>query len=127
MKTILVDAWNTFVTEDGMFQEMKDMLDEFDNKKIILTNANEEEKVKYGIVDMPYEVFTLASNPSKTNPEFYKKMLKHFSLKPEETIYFEHNPEAVESAKSVGIKTFYYNKETKDVNAVREFIKANLK
>ena len=35
-KTILVDAWNTFVTEEGVFEEMKLMLDSFNNKKIIL-------------------------------------------------------------------------------------------
>ena len=126
MKTILVDAWNTFVTEDGMFQEMKDMLDEFDNKKIILTNANEEEKVKYGVVDMPYEVFTLAHNPNKADPEYYKKMLEHFSLKPDDVVYFEHNSEAVESAKSVGITTFHYNKEIKDMEAVRDFLNNNI-
>ena len=54
MKTILVDAWNTFVTSEGMFEEMKEMLDEFSNDKIILTNANDEQLIKLGIVNMPY-------------------------------------------------------------------------
>lgn len=126
MKTILVDAWNTFVTEEGIYQKMKDMLDKFPNKKIILTNANEEEKLKFGIVNMPYEVFTLSHNPNKKDPEYYKKMLKQFSLKPQDVVYFEHNPEAVESAKSQGITTFHYNKETKDVGAVKEFLIKNL-
>jgi hypothetical protein len=46
MKTILVDAWNTFITEEGVNSEMQQLLDKFPNKKIILTNANEEEQVK---------------------------------------------------------------------------------
>ncbi|MCA9488099.1 MAG: HAD-IA family hydrolase [Nanoarchaeota archaeon] len=125
-KVILVDAWNTLVTEEGMFQEMKEMLDHFENKKVILTNANEEEKIKYGIIDMPYEVFTLSHNPNKTNPEYYKKMLEHFGLNPENVIYFEHNAEAVESAKSIGIKTFHYDKDKKDLDSIKEFLESNL-
>lgn len=126
MKTILVDAWRTFVTEKGISQEIKDMLDEFPNNKIILTNANDEEKIKYGIVNMPYEVFSLAHNPNKTDPEYFKKMLEQFSLTPENVIYFEHNPDAVKSAQSIGIKTFHYNKETKNIPALKEFLKSNL-
>jgi len=45
---------------------MQELLDSFSNKKIILTNANEEEKEKFGIVDMPYPVFSLSHNPNKT-------------------------------------------------------------
>jgi len=125
-KIILVDAWNTFVTENGIFEEMKEMLDSFSNRKIILTNANEEEKVEYGIVNMPYEVFSLSHNPDKINPEYYTKMLKHFSLSPTYVIYFEHNKEAVKSAKSVGIKTYWYDKDKRDLEGLRKFLKENL-
>ncbi len=62
MKTILVDAWNTFVTKDGVFTELQTLLDSFENTKIILTNANDEQMVEFGIVNMPYEVFTLKHN-----------------------------------------------------------------
>jgi len=126
MKTILVDAWNAFVTEKGIFKEMYEMLEEFKNRKIILTNANEKEKVKLGIVNMPYEVFSLEHNPDKTNPEYFKKMLNHFSLSSDEVVYFEHNEEAVKSAESIGIKTFYYDKNAKDVESVKVFLKSNL-
>ena len=126
IKAILVDAWNTFVTGGGLFIEMKNILDKFEIKKIILTNANEEEKVKYGIVNMPYDVFTLAHEPNKTDPEYYKRMLEHFHLTSEEVIYFEHNAEAVKSALSVGIKTFHYNKYTKNIDAVKDFLKKNI-
>jgi hypothetical protein len=44
---------------------LQKLLDSFPNRKIILTNANEEEKVKLGIVNMPYEVFSLEHNPNK--------------------------------------------------------------
>jgi len=125
-KIILVDAWKTLVTKEGIFQEMKAMLDSFPNKKIVLTNANEEELVKYGIVNMPYEVFSLSHNPNKENPEYYKKLLEKFSLKPEDVIYFEHSKGAVESAKSIGIKTLFYDEEKKDLEEVRDFLQENL-
>tara|TARA_Y100000310_G_C20063297_1_gene525983 strand:- start:126 stop:509 length:384 start_codon:yes stop_codon:yes gene_type:complete len=125
-KTILVDAWNTFVTEEGVFKEMQLILDSFENKKIILTNANDEQKIKFGIIDMPYEVFSLAHNPDKVDPEYFKKMLDHFSLSSEEVIYFEHNSEAVKSAESVGIKSLWYDKDKKDLEEVKNFLKENL-
>lgn len=126
MKTILVDAWNTFVTSEGMFVEMKDMLDTFENRKIIVTNANSEERVKYGIVDMPYEVFSLEHNPNKPDPQYFVKLLAHYNLDANDVIYFEHNPEAVEAARSVGILAYNYDKDTKDLKALEEFIKSNL-
>ncbi len=125
-KIILVDAWNTFVTAEGIFEEMKLMLDGFDNKKIILTNANEEEQEKFGMKDLPYPLFTLAHNPNKTDAEYYKKMLNHFSLSPEKVVYFEHNENAVISARSIGITTFHYNKETRNLEDVRKFLRENL-
>ena len=125
-KTILVDAWNTFVIKEGIFEEMKQMLDEFDNKKIIVTNANQEEKVKLGIVNMPYEVFSLSHNPDKTDPEYFKKLFNHFSLSHGEVVYFEHNPEAVKAAESLGIKVLWYDKDTKDLKKLKEFLQNNI-
>lgn len=43
MKTILVDAVNAFVIKGGgVFKEMHDLLETFENRKIILTGANDE-------------------------------------------------------------------------------------
>lgn len=126
MKIILVDAWNTFVTEAGIDTEMRKMLDTFPNKKIILTNANEEEKVQFGIVNMPYEVFTLAHNPNKTDPLYYKKMLEYFRLDRDKVIYFEHNADAVKSAQSIGIKTYQFDKDKRDLGELSKFLKENI-
>ena len=127
-KVILVDAINAFVIkEKGIFQEMYKLLEEFPNRKIILTNANDEEKKKFNLGGMPYGFFTLKHNPEKINPYYYKKMLEHFNLNAEDVIYFEHNEDAVKSAKSMGIKTFYYDKEKKDISLLRAFIEDNLK
>lgn len=46
MKTILVDIVDTFVIETGgtfgIFKEMHDLFETFENRKIILTGANDE-------------------------------------------------------------------------------------
>lgn len=125
MKTILVDAWNTFVTEEGINLDLKKLLDSYPNNKIILTNATEEELVKFGIVNMPYPVFSLAHNPNKTDANYFIKMLQHFNLKSEDVVYFEHNVDAVTSAKSIGISTFHYNKLEK-LDYLTTFLNSNL-
>ena len=126
MKTILVDAWRTFITDEGMFEEMKQLLDSYENEKIILTSATEEQRQKLGIVDMPYPVFSLSHDPEKQDPLYYKTMLEHFSLTPEEAVYFEHNEEAVETARSVGITAHHYDKDAKNLKALKNFLDNNL-
>lgn len=127
MKTILVDAYNNFVCENTWTnKEMQKMLDIFEDRKIILTNSNEEEKIRFGIVNIPYEVFSLEHNPNKTDPIYYKKMLEKFDLKINDIVYFEHNLEAVNSAKSLWINTFYYDKDKKDLESLEIFLKNNL-
>lgn len=126
MKTILVDAVDAFVieTENGfeIFEPMRKMLDDFPNRKIILTGANDEQFKKFGLDKMPYEVFSLKHDPEKTDPEYYKKMLEHFNLKSEDVVYFEHNPEAVKSAQSVGIKTHFWDKEKRPLRELGIFL-----
>jgi len=127
MKTILVDAINAFVIKnEGISDGMYKILEAYPNRKIILTNANNKEIEKFGLNNMPYELFTLKHNPEKTNQNYYKIMLEHFDLDAKDTIYFEHNKDAVKSAQSVGIKTFHYNKDKSDLIALKNFIDENL-
>jgi len=127
MKTILVDAIDAFVIEgQGIFREMHDLLEEYPNRKIILTNANDEQIKEFGLDKMPYEVFTLKHDPDKTNPKYYKKMLSHFGLAASDVVYFEHNPEAVKSAESVGIKSCHYDSDKKDLMGLKKFLDESL-
>lgn len=130
MKTILVDAVDAFVieTENGfeIFAEMRELLDTHSNRKIILTGANDEQYRKFGLDIMPYEVFTLKHDPEKTDPKYYETMLAHFDLSADDVVYFEHNPEAVKSAESVGIKSYHYDHEKKDLDALNKFLDENL-
>ena len=130
MKTILVDAVFCFVVENQggfeIFQPMEDLLDTYLNKKIILTGANDEQFKKFGLDKMPYEVFTLKHNPEKANPEYYKTLLETHSLAAGDVIYFEHDIKAVESAKSVGITSYFYDNDKKDLVALKNFLDNNL-
>jgi len=127
MKTILVDAVHCFVIKgDGIFKEMHDLLETYPNKKIILTGANDEQFKDFGLDKMPYEVFTLKHNPEKTDPKYYEKMLEQYGLNKGEVIYFEHDIKAVESAKSVGINSYFYDNDKKDLFALKNFIDSNI-
>ncbi len=127
MKTILVDAINTFVIKDeGIFAEMYALLETYPNRKIILTGANEAQMKEFGLDMMPYEVFTLSHNPEKTDPRYYHMMLEHFHLAPSDCLSFEHNENAVKSSQSVGIQTFHYNMDTRDIPALKAFLDENL-
>jgi len=131
MKTILIDAVYTFVVESDRvfkpFKQMYNMLETFPNRKIILTSANDEQFKKFNLAEMPYEVFTLKHNPEKTDPKYYEEMLKYFSLKKDDVFYFEHDKNAVESAKVVGIKTYHYDSERKDLISLKDFLTENYK
>ena|SRR3989344_4810478 len=127
MKTILVDAVNTFVIKnEGIYKPMFELLERYPNRKIILTNANDKQIEEFGLNKMPYEVFTLKHNPEKTDPVYFEIMLKHFGLKPKDVIYFEHNPDAVKSAESINIISYHYDAKKQDIEALKMFLKNNI-
>jgi len=127
MKTILIDAVDCIVSPQGeIFTQMHQLLETYPNRKIILTGANDEQFIKFGLDKILYEVFTLKHDPEKTDSAYYTKMLEHFELKVDEVIYFEHNPKAVESAKSIGIKSYFYDNDVKDLVTLKKFIDENI-
>ena len=127
MKTILVDAVDTFVIEGkGVFEPMHELLEKYPNKKIILTNASDEQMVPFSLVNLPYELFTLKHNPDKTDPKYFEQMFAHFNLTKDDVIYFEHNPDAVKSAHSLGIISYHYDAEKQDLVALKAFLDQNL-
>ncbi len=131
MKTILVDAVHAFILKEDekfvIFQDMYKLLENYSNKKIILTNASDDKRELFLLDSMPYEVFTLKHNPEKTDPEYYKILLNNFELEKNNVIYFEHNIDAVRSAQSIGINTYHYDKNKKDLENLKQFLEINLK
>ncbi|MBI2797705.1 HAD-IA family hydrolase [Candidatus Saccharibacteria bacterium] len=127
MKTILVDAIDGLILKNGtVFEGMHEMLDKYPNDKIVLTGANDEQFKEFNLDKSPYEVFTLKHNPEKTDSEYFKILLKKYNLTPDEVVFFEHNQDAVKSAESVGIKSYYYDPEKQDLKALKAFLDENL-
>lgn len=130
MKTILVDAVHCFIIEKDkkfiILEDMYKLLETYPNKKIILTGANDEQMIKFGLNNMPYEVFTLKHNPEKSDPEYYRILLNKFNLKNDDVIYFEHDINNVKSAESIGIKTYFYDNDKKDLESLKIFLDTNL-
>jgi FMN phosphatase YigB (HAD superfamily) len=121
--TILVDAVKTFIIEDfRIFREMYDLLEKYSNRKIIVTNAGDEQIIKFGLDKVPYEVFTMKHKPDKTDTKYFQILMRQYNLKSEDIIYFEHDKGAVESAKSLGVNTFCYDAERKDLNSLKDFL-----
>lgn len=128
MKTILVDAINGLILEDGtVFSEMYDLLETYQNPKIVLTGANDEQWQEFNLDASPYEVFTLKHDPEKTDPKYFEILLDKYGLGVDEVIYFEHNVAAVATARSVGIAAAYhYDDKKQDIAALKAFIDSNL-
>ncbi len=130
MKTILVDAVDTFDIEVNgvyqIFEPMHQLLEEFPNKKILVTGANDEQFKEWNLDKMPYEVFTLKHNPDKIDPRYFQTLLTKYNLTAADVIYFEHNPEAVKSAESVGIESYQYDETKADLSALRKFLEENV-
>jgi FMN phosphatase YigB (HAD superfamily) len=127
MKTIFVDAINGLILEDGtVFREMQELFDSYPNRKIVLTGANDEQFKKFNLYKSPYEVFTLKHDPEKTDVRYWQILLNSYNLKPEDTIYFEHNKQAAETAQSVGIPTYFYDHTKEDLVALKKFVDENL-
>jgi len=130
MKTILVDAVYAFVIKNGdgfiIFKEMHELLESFPNRKILVTSAFGEQFMECGLDKMPYTVFTLKNDPPKSDPRYYELMLKNFNLNAEDVIYFEHNLDAIKSAQSVGITTYYYDEKSKNLEKLKNFLSLNV-
>src|SRR4051812_5720408 len=127
MKTILVDAINGLVLEDGSILEpMHKLLESYPNKKIVLTGANDEQFKQFKLDQVPYEVFTLKHNPEKTDPQYFKMLFEKYGLTANNVIYFEHSAEAAKTALSVGIPTYFYDHTKEDMDALKQFLDGNL-
>lgn len=130
MKTILVDAAYCFTIEkDGKFEiykEMYDLLETYQNKKIVLSGANDEQVIKFALDNLPYELFTLKHNPEKTDLKYYEILLEKYELNKDDVVYFEHNMDVVKSAESIGIKSYFYDNDKKDLESLKNFLDENL-
>lgn len=126
MRTILVDAVNTFVlVGQSINTPMQQLLDKYPNKKIIVTNADDEQFDEFGLHNMPYQIYTMKHRPDKSNPMYFRSLMQYFGITADNLIYFEHNLDAIASARSLGITTYHYDKNKRDLLALKRFLDQN--
>jgi FMN phosphatase YigB (HAD superfamily) len=57
--------------------------------------------VKFELVDLPYDMYSMEHEPDKTDELYFKSLLEKFNLQAQEVVYFEHNLESVAAASSL--------------------------
>lgn len=118
---ILVDLVNTlYIKGDGLDKELLEILNNNEERKIIVTNATQDKLDMIG--KLPYEVYTLEGNPRKEDSKYFKYLMKKLGIEPSNILYIEHNIEVVKLAETLGIKTLHYDKDKKDYIEVSNFL-----
>ena len=132
IEIILVDAINCLIDkEKGLNKELAEYLKNTNKKIIVVTNADKKETLEK-IKPYDFEVFTLNNNPDKENPEYFKKLTKHYNINPNSIIYFDHKKERLESAIKAGLINVELFKNNKQIfnfieNNKAVYIKASQK
>lgn len=103
---------------------MYQLLEKYPNRKIVVTNANDEQIEIFSLNKLPYELFTLKHDPEKTSSEYFKILLNNYNLGKDDVVYFEHNAEAVRSAELLGIKAYHY--KAGDLDGLKKFLDENI-
>lgn len=122
-KVLLVDAVRTIISSDteysvdtrGLNKDLADYLQDLNGYRIIVvTNASDLklEKIKRYLSDYDFELFSLANNPSKTDPRYFENLLAHYRLQGEDCLYIDHQQDNLNAAKEQGISwTLYTNND----------------
>ena len=115
VETVLVDVINCLIDKDkGLNKELAEYLNNTSKKIIVVTNADKKETLEK-IKPFNFEVFTLNNNPNKDSTEYFKKLIQHYKLNPDLTIYFDHKKERLDSANKSGIKNTITYKNNKQI------------
>lgn len=123
---VLIDARNTLFLWSWIDLILKTLLDSVETEKLVVTNANPREQIEYGINHSPYPVFTMNHNPNKTDPSYFNILMSNYHLQATDIIYIEHNIKAVESASSLGISSYHFDKDLRDIDKLKKRIQQQL-
>jgi len=102
-KTILLDGMYCLFDENFIVnEEVTKNIQLCAKRVIVVTNAPREKLTDIGFYP-GFEIVTYENNPSKTNPDFFRKLLAEKGLTASECVYLDHDTANLESAKQVGI------------------------
>lgn len=127
MKTILVDAIHTYYKVwEGVQWDLHDLLEWYPNDKIVVTGANDEQIRQFKLTNIPYPLFTLEHNPEKSSPLYFQTFSEIYGIDTNNLVYFDHDPTAVESARSIWIPSFQFNPLTRNLDELKDFLDQNI-
>ena len=127
MKTILVDTIHTyFKIGEGVQWDLHELLESYPNEKIAVTGANDEQIRQFQLANIPYPLFTLEHNPEKSSPKYFQTLSEIYGIDTTNFVYFDHDPKAVETAQSMGIPSFQFNPQTRNLNELKDFLDQNI-
>ncbi len=120
---LLVDGMDCLYDENFEINtELSNVLDNFNNKKILVINKHKEKAEKI-LKNKGFEVFSFEGEIKKENPEFFNKLLEKYNLVPQQLVYFDHSDDNLAGAHKVGIKTTLLYKN--DDEKIKEFLEDN--
>jgi len=122
MKTVLIDGMHCIYDRDfKVNRELLDIVNSFNTNKILVVFKFREKGKK--VLGEGFEAFSLEEEEiEKYDPEYFKRLMSKFNLKPEDCIYFDHREDSVETAKKLGIKSVHY----KNNQQIKQFLEENL-
>jgi len=99
------------------FEDLWKLLPELKNKYklAVINNGNAiakkywKEKFDFGIFDI--FINSAEEGVKKPDPKIFLLACEKLNVKPEECLFMDDAPESIESAKSLGMKTIWWNKE----------------
>lgn len=127
-RLILVDGMHCLYDENfNLNRELLDIINLLNTHTILIVNKFKEKGHNLALTDANYssnwKAFSLEDKDiTKSNPEYFKALLKKFNLAPEEVMYFDHDKKNIETASKLGILSKHYT----DNKSIKKFIEENL-
>jgi len=122
-RIILVDGMGCLYDKEFKINEtLFEILESANAKKILVVN-NFRKEAEQLLEGKGYGVFSFDGKIKKDNELFFKKLLEEYSLNADEVIYFDHDKLNIDSAKSAGIKSVFYDGS---INKIEKFIIDNI-
>ena len=119
-RTIFLDGMHCIYDKDfNINQELLNIVNSFEENKILVVNGFREKGHK--VLGEKFKAFSLEEEGiKKSNPEYFKRLMSKFNLKPKNCVYFDHSEENVKSAESLGIKSFHYKNNNQQIKQFLE-------
>ena len=124
----LIEAWNAILLDfpDYRLEFLEGLAQKGSYRLFLLSNTNElhithvEEAMgndRFNRFKRCFESFCLSHEMQmrKPEPEIFQYMLRHFDLKPSETLFIDDNLENTQSAARLGIRVWHIIPEKEDI------------